>query len=246
MISYRCPTCGCDDEHFSHVRANAPASVSCRGVNMVDQPNERVERRIENADGTVTLEYEEVEVAPSMEVCGGTALQRESLPGEQFSRPARGFEPLVIYERPGYDTAPPEFKRSHQKYYVPGRNNEPTEPGMRRIDITGIHQYNRVAKEINAHELQKMTDHRDMHREYFGARRKAMREDVDARVGPARSHPLVQMLRRAMRKRSDGKFNARYGKPLDAHFHSQLIEFNQSNMQPWTAEDTGWKDRRAR
>ena len=179
--------------------------------------------------------------------CTAPALRRVTYPGEGVAVNARRFEPLCIYERVGYDNAAtPEFKRSHNKYYIPGRNNEPTEPGMKRIEITSIQQYNQVVKTINEHEVSKMRDHRDMHREYFGARRKAMREDVDARVGPQRSHPLVQMLRRAMRSRSDGKFNARYGKPLDARFHAQLIEFNQSNMQAFCDADTGWRDRRAR
>lgn len=182
----------------------------------------------------------------SLSKCTAVAIRRTSFPGEFVAVNARRFEPLAIFERANYDSRSDDYKRGHDRYYIPGRNNEPTEPGMKRIEITNIHDYNRVSKEINQYETQKMRDHRSMHEAYFGARRKAMREDVDARVGPQRSHPLISYLRYAMRKRSDNKFNARYGKPLDAHFHAQLIEYNQSNMQPWTAEDTGWKDRRAR
>ena len=182
----------------------------------------------------------------SLATCTAPALRRVTYPGEGVPVNARRFEPLCIYERADYDSIPADTRRSLQKYYVPGRNNEPTEPGMKRIEITNIHDYNRVIKQINAHEVDKMDAHRAMHREYFGARRKAMREDVDARVGPQRYHPLVQMLRRAMRARSDAKFNQRYGKRLDSQFQSQLIERNQSNMQDFCAEDTGWKSRRAR
>jgi hypothetical protein len=221
--TYRCLSCGGEHDEYRQNPHELPYAKVCGCV--VDSTG---------AEGTLGT-------------CAAPALRRVTYPGEGVALNARRFEPLVIYERAGYDNhASPEFKRSHQKYYIPGRNNEPTEPGMKRIEITSIAQYNSVVKAINAHEVSKMRDHREMHREYFGARRKAMREDVDARVGPARYHPLVQMLRRAMRARSDSKFERRYGKPLDARFHAQLIEFNQSNMQPWTAEDTNWKDRRAR
>jgi hypothetical protein len=182
----------------------------------------------------------------TLSTCTAPALRRVTYPGEGVAVNARRFEQLSVYEVADWDRKSDDFKRSHQRYYVPGRNNEPTESGYLRHDITNIQAYNKFVKRVNADEIAKMKDHRDMHREYFGARRKAMREDVDARVGPARSHPLVQMLRRAMRARSDSKFNARYGKPLDARFHAQLIEFNQGNIQPWTAEDTNWRDRRAR
>ena len=49
-----------------------------------------------------------------------------------------------------------------------------------------------------------------------------------------------------MRARSDRKSAERYGKALNANFHAQLLEFNQSNMQGFCAEDTGWRERRAR
>jgi hypothetical protein len=219
--TYRCLSCGGEHDEYRQNPRELPYAKVCGCA-------------VESTEATLST-------------CTAPALRRVTYPGEGVALNARRFEPLVIYERAGYDNhATPEFKRSHQKYYIPGRNNEPTEPGMKRIEITSIQQYNQVVRDINRHEVDKMRDHRDMHREYFGARRKAMREDVDARVGPARSHPLVQMLRRAMRARSDGKFNARYGKPLDARFHAQLIEFNQGNIQPWTAEDTNWRDRRAR
>ena len=246
MVSYRCPDCGCESEHFHFRAAEAPASVYCTGTKFVEQAAQKVERQVVQPDGTVLIEYEEVEQAPVLEVCTGTQLQRDSWMDPQWARPARGFEALVIYERANYDAESDDFKRGHDKYYIPGRNNEPTEPGMKRIEITQMHQYNQVIREINNYETQKMRDHRSMHEEYWKARRKAMREHVDARVGPQRSHPLIQYLRRVMRARSDQKSNARYGKPLDAHFHAQLIEFNQGKIQDWCAEDTGWKARRAR
>jgi hypothetical protein len=247
MISYRCPDCGSDDEHFHHSRTAAPASIECRGTRVVEQARQKIERQIvDPTTGTVTIEYEEIETAPQLAVCTGTAVQRDSLPGEIFSRPARGFEALVIYERAGYDSFTPEQKRSLQKYYVPGRNYEPTEPGMKRIEITNMAQYNRLVREVNRHEIAKMSDHREMHKTYFDARRKALRDDVNARVGPQRSHPLVAYLRNAMRKRSDRKSIDRYGKPLDARFHAQLLEFNQGNMQDFCDKDTGWRATRAK
>lgn len=243
MISYRCPDCGSDDEQFHHQRANAPSGVACRGTRVIERPKEKIEHQIKNADGTVTIEIEAVEVAPKLEPCGGTALQRESMPGELWARPARGFEAMVIYERMNYDALPADTKRSLNRFYIPGRNNEPTEPGMRRIEITNIAEYNRVSKEINAYETQKMRDHRAMHEYYWSQRRKALRDDVNARI---RSNPTLMALTRMVRARSDRKSAVRYGKSLDAHFHAQLIEFNQGKIQDWCAEDTGWKSRRAR
>jgi hypothetical protein len=218
--TYHCLACNGEHEEYRQNPRDLPYAKVCGCA-------------VESTDETLTT-------------CTAPALRRVTYPGEGVAVNARRFEQLSVYEVADWDHKSDDFKRGHQRYYVPGRNNEPTESGYLRHDITNIQAYNRFVKRVNAGEIAKMKDHRDMHREYFGARRKAMREDVDARVGPARSHPLVQMLRRAMRARSDGKFNARYGKPLDARFHAQLIEFNQSNMQPWTAEDTNWRDRRAR
>src|SRR5262249_35740654 len=160
---------------------------------------QKVERRIENPDGTVTIELEEVEQAPEMRICAKPMLQRESHLDPTWARPARGFEALVIYERANYDAQSGDFQSGHDRYYIPGRNNEPTEPGMKRIEITNIAQYNQVSKQINAYETQKMRDHRVMHEEYWKARRKALRSDVDARVGPVRSHPLIKYLTQTMR-----------------------------------------------
>jgi hypothetical protein len=82
-----------------------------------------------------------------------------------------------------------------------------------------------------------------MHEYYWGQRRKAMRDNVDARIRP---HPTLISLARIIRKISDQKTINRYGKPLDAHFHSQLLEFNQGNIQDYCSEDTGWRSRRAK
>jgi hypothetical protein len=246
MISYRCPDCGSDAEHFHHSASSAPVSIQCSGFKEKEAVREKIERQVVQPDGSIVLEYEEVELAPALEVCAGTMLQRDSHLDPSWARPARGFEALVIFERANYDQQSDDFKRGHDRYYIPGRNYELTEPGMKRIEITNIAQYNQVSKSINAYETNKMRDHRAMHEEYFKARRKAMREDVNARVGPMRNHPLISYLRTAMRKRSDQKSAVRYGKALDAHFHAQLIEYDQGKIQDWCAEDTGWKARRAK
>lgn len=243
MISYRCPDCGTDAEHFHHSSPSAPASVTCVGFKEKAVEVEKIEHQIKNPDGTVTIELEEVELAPALEVCTGTMLQRESHLDPSWARPARAFEALVIYERQGYDQMSADFKRGHDRYYIPGRNNEPTEPGMKRIEITNIHQYNQVSKAINTYETNKMRDHRAMHEEYWKARRKAMRDNVDARI---RHNPLMMSLSRMIRKRSDQKSAVRYGKALDAHFHAQLIEYDQGKIQDYCDADTGWKSKRAK
>jgi len=233
MISYRCPDCGSDDEHFYHSSDKAPASVECRGTKVVEAQKQTVERKVDNGDGTQSIELEEVELAPALTACTGTATKRESLPGEQWARPARGFEPLVIYQNASDPT----------KFSFPGRNNEPTDPGYRRIEITSMHEYNKWAKHINQVEIAKMSDHREMHREYWKARRGAMRDDVNARI---RHSPVLKALARMVRPRYDAKFEKRYSKPLDSRFHSQLLEFNQGNIQDYCDADTGWKSRRAK
>jgi hypothetical protein len=181
--------------------------------------------------------------AAEASVCQAAAVRRTTYPGEGVPLNARRFEPLVVYERANYESASDDFKRGHDKYYIPGRNNEPTEPGMIRHEITNIQDYNRFSKSVNAYETQKGRDHRSMHEFYWSQRRKALRDHVDARI---RHNPLLMSLARLIRKRSDQKSAARYGKGMDAHFHSQLIEFNQGSIQDWCAEDTGWKSRRAR
>lgn len=244
MVSYRCPDCGADDEHFYHSAADAPASLDCRGLKMSAPAYKEIQREVANPDGTVTVEIEKVELAPTLDLCGGTAMQRVSLPGEMWARPARGFEPLVIYERANYESLPDDQKRSLNRFYVPGRNNEPTEPGMKRIEITSIAQYNQEIKRINEYETQQMRDHREMHRVYWSARRRAMRDDVNARI---RHSPLLVALARMARAHSDRKSAVRYGgRNLDAKFHAQLIEFDQGKIQDWCDADTGWKSRRAR
>jgi hypothetical protein len=215
---------------------------ACEGVLLSEPEIEKrqVERKIDNADGTQTIEYEEVELelAPTMSICTGTMTQCSLLEVPRYGvRNARGFEPLVVYERVG------ELARGQDRYYVPGRNNEPTEAGMKRIELTNMAEYNRFVKTANEYETAKMRDHREMHRFYWNSRRKAMRDHVDARI---RHSPLLVSLARMVRARSDRKTDVRYGKPLDAHFHSQLMEFNQGSIQDFCAEDTGWKATRAR
>jgi len=235
MISYRCPDCGSDEEEFHH--SNAPNQIACRGFKINEAQKQTIERKIENGDGTFTLELEEVELAPTLSACAGAALRRVSWPGELWARPARGFEPLVIYQH----AADPS------KFSFPGRNNEPTDAGYKRIEITNMAQYNHWVKHINNVEVDKMKDHREMHREYWKARRGAMREDVNARI---RHSPTLLSLARLVRPRYDAKFEKRYSKPLDARFHSQLLEFNQGNIQDFCAEDSGgrkgWKSSRAK
>ena len=246
MISYRCPDCGRDDEHFYHRASAAPASVQCVGFREAEERFEEIQHEVRNVDGTLTIEVELVALAPTLTPCAGTALQRETLPGERRARPARGFADIVVYEYDNWDGKSDEFKRGHQRYYVPGRNYESTEPGMKRVVLNSMHDYNRFIKRANEEITSDMRNHREMHRTYWEARRKALREDVNARVGPVRTHPLIAHLMRAMRQRSDRKTQERYGKPLDAHFHSQLLEFNQGNMQDWCDAETRWRSRRAR
>lgn len=243
MIAFKCPCCGRVEDQFLHPRnIHAGMTRECEGV-ILPEPEirkEKVEIRINNPDGTQTIEYEEIELelAPAMTICTGTMTQCSLMEVPRYgSRNARGFEPLVVYERVG------ELSRGQQRYYVPGRNNEPTEPGMKRVELTNMAEYNRFVKTANEYETGKMRDHREMHRFYWDSRRKAMRDHVDSRI---RHSPLLVSLARLVRARSDRKSNARYGKPLDAHFHSQLMEFNQGNIQDFCAEDTGWKATRAR
>jgi hypothetical protein len=243
MLSYVCPDCGAEQEHFHHSRTAAPVSYVCEAVRFSDSQKQRIEHRTANPDGTETITYEEVETVPEMLICTGTAVQTETYPGQLYAANAKRFEELVVYERMGWEQMAPEVKRKLDRYYVPGRNSEPTEPGMRRIELTNMGEYNSFIRSANAHYLQQMTDHRDMHREYWKARRKALREHVDARV---RHNPLWVSMLRAIRARSDAKFVKRYSKSLDPAFQAQLIERNQGNMQDWCAEDTGWKARRAR
>ncbi len=212
---YRCLDCGGEHEEYRTSPRDLPYAKVCGCL---------TETKLE--DG-------------SIEKCTAVALRRTTYPGEGVPLNARRFEPLVIYERANSEN----LGVSQNRFWFPGRNNEPTEPGMKRIEITSIQQYNQVVKRINQYETQKGRDHREMHRMYWGARRKAMRENVDARIRP---EPLYKMLARMVRARSDQKTDKRYGKAMDAHFHAQLIEFDQGKIQDFCAEDTGWKSRRAK
>lgn len=233
MISYQCSVCGCQEEHFHHRSSDAPESIQCRSVNLSETKGPKVEHRIVNPDGTETIEYLTVENVPTMTVCPGTLTVRDSWLDSSFSRPARPFEPLVLYQSVVDPT----------KFSVPGRNNEPTDAGYRRVEITSMHQYHKLAKSINNIERSKMSDHREMHKTYWDARRHALRDDVNARI---RHDQGLVNLASLVRRRSDNKSNRRYGKALEPNFHSQLLEFNQGNMQDFCAEDTGWKSTRAR
>lgn len=217
--TYRCVSCGGEHEEYRTNTRDLPYAKVCGCL---------TETKLD--DG-------------SIEKCTAVALRRTTYPGEGVALNARRFEPMAIYERANYDSLPDDAKRSLNRYYVPGRNNEPDEPGMKRIEITNINEYNKVVKRINAYETQKMRDHRAMHQEYWKARRSAMRDDVNARI---RHSPLLRSLARLVRARSDRKSDVRYGKSLDAHFHGQLIEFDQGKIQAWTDKDNGWKDRRAK
>jgi hypothetical protein len=216
--TYRCTSCSGEHEQYNQNPRLLPYAKVCGCV-------------IESSDST------------SAETCTAPALRRTTYPGEGVALNARRFEQLSVFEVHDWDHKSDDFKRSHQRYYVPGRNYEPVEPGYVRHDLTNIQDYNRFVKTVSSHELQKMRDHRAMHEEYWRARRKSMRDDVNARI---RHSPLLMSIARMVRARSDRKSDARYGRALDPHFHAQLLEFNQSSMQAFCDADTGWKDRRAR
>ena len=212
---YRCLHCAGEHEEYRQNPRNLPYAKVCGSA-------------LEDAEGNLTT-------------CTAPALRRVTLPGEGVPLNARRFEPLVIYERANYTVD--QLARGLNRYYIPGRNNEPTEPGMKRIELTDIHSYNRVQKEISGWETNLMTARRETHREYFQEQRKKVRDDVNARFSQSSRY---LGLRQLMRARSDRKSAERYGKALNANFHAQLIEFDQGNMQDYCDYDTGWKSRRAR
>lgn len=176
-----------------------------------------------------------ISVEGGIDKCSAPALRRVTYPGEGVALNARRFEPLVLYQ----SAADPS------KISVPGRNYEPTDPGYKRIEITSIAQYNTLVKKINESETSKMRDHRYMHQEYWSQRRKAMRDEINARIRNDGAH-RSRLLARWMRERSDSKTIQRYGKPLDAHFHSQLLEFDQGHIQDYCDKDTNWRATRAK
>jgi hypothetical protein len=216
---YRCLHCAGEHEEYRQNPRNLPYAKVCNSA-------------LEDAEGNLTT-------------CTAPALRRVTLPGEGVPLNARRFEPLVIYERANYTVD--QLARGLNRYYIPGRNNEPTEPGMKRIELTDIHSYNRVQKEISGWETNLMSARRETHREYFQEQRKKVRDDVNARFSQSSRY---LGLRQLMRARSDRKSAERYGKALNANFHAQLLEFNQGNMQDWCAEDSGgrkgWQSNRAR
>ena len=233
MIAYSCPCCGSFEEHFYHRSSDAPETLSCRSVTFAEPEKQTIKQRVVNDDGTESIELVEVELASELITCSGVMPQRESWLESSYARPARGFEPLVVYQSAADPT----------KFSIPGRNYEPTDPGYVRREITSMHEYNKLVKQVNNIERSKMSDHREMHRTYWDARRRAMRDDVNARIRPnARMIDLARLIR----KRSDEKTNKRYGKPLEPNFHAQLLEFDQGKIQDWCDKDTGWKARRAR
>jgi len=235
MISYVCPCCGAGDEHYYHRQSDAPEFLSCRSVDFLTPEKKTIEQKIVNPDGTETVELVEVELEPEMTACTGIMTQRESWLDSTTARPARGFEPLVVYQSATDPT----------KFSIPGRNYEKTDPGYKRIEITNMHEYNKLVKQVNNIERSKMSDHREMHKTYWDARRRAMRDNVNARVGSSGMSRIVDLLR-TIRKRSDTKTNKRYGKPLEPNFHAQLLEFNQGKIQDYCDADTGWKATRAK
>jgi hypothetical protein len=214
--TYRCTVCGGEHEEYRQNPRELPYAKVCGCIQVLDRDDE--------SDG-------------SLDKCTGVALRRTTYPGEGVPLNARRFERMVLFR---YVGEPP---RGIEKYYVPGRNHEPTESNYERIEITDIAHYNRVVKEVNSHEVRKMSDHRSMHEEYWKARRRAMRDHVDARI---RHNPTLVSLARIIRKISDAKSARRYGKPLDSRFHGQLIEFNQGSIQDFCAEDTKWRATRAK
>jgi hypothetical protein len=212
---YRCLHCAGEHEEYRQNPRNLPYAKVCGSA-------------LEDMEGNLTI-------------CTAPAIRRVTLPGEGVPLNARRFEPLVIYERANYTVD--QLARGLNRYYIPGRNNEPTEPGMKRIELTDIHSYNRVQKEISGWETNLMSARRETHREYFAEQRRKVRDGVNVRFSQSSRY---LGLRQLMRARSDRKSAERYGKTLNANFHAQLLEFNQGNMQDWCAEDTGWKSRRAR
>lgn len=160
--------------------------------------------------------------------CGGDAARIYSLPGE---RTAKRFDPIVVWVS----------NDDPDRISIPGDPNEPVDEGYHKVEITNLREADRWADRINRIETRKAEGYRDSERQYWDDVARERRADIRARIG---SNPRAAALFSAVQKYVDAKRARRYGKPLDARAHFQVISFDSSNRDGYSGPDTDWRTRR--
>lgn len=167
-------------------------------------------------------------------------------PGTLAHSNAQRFDPVVVFRKPD------------GSLYVPGRSNERTPQGMKRIELTSAQAVRRFENEQDA-RLKSIKEQK-LEREDSGFRplRKARRETLKAqmegrepivnREGKKVYHnfsgPGRKFAEFAMKKADERPSLSRQAQKYDPGFHVECFSVDSSNRSPHNDTDTGFKDKR--
>ena len=164
--------------------------------------------------------------------CGKVAtLIWTKFPGTLAHSNAQRFDPVTVFRKPD------------GSLYVPGRSNEPTPDGMKRIELTSASQVRDFERRENARLKEVKAQKLEREDNAFKPLKKAKREELKRKMrdfsGPGRKFAefaMAQSDKRPSQSHIASKF--------DPGFYAECFSVDSANRLPHNDTDTCFKDRR--
>ena len=128
------------------------------------------------------------------------------------------------------------------KYQFPGSATDTCPDGYVEITLDSIRAMEKFTRTFNEAERQRLTEEREYQRLYFD---KKIRERRREALEKHWTNPKAIALLRACAAYVDKKRALKYAQKIEPNFHLQALEFDATNRQGFSSEETGWKDKKA-
>jgi hypothetical protein len=128
------------------------------------------------------------------------------------------------------------------KYQFPGSSTDVCPDGYTEVTLDSVRSMEQFTKSFNETERLRLTEEREYQRLYFDRVIRERRVDALARLW---HNPQALALLRACASYVDKKREIKYAQKIEPNFHLQPLEFDASNRQGFSSEETGWKDKKA-
>ena len=154
--------------------------------------------------------------------------------GSIYGQNAQRFDPVVVWQS----------NVDPFKYSFPGQANEPCPSDYHRMELTNMREADRFVKEMNGIERRRLEEYRDMRHALDDAGIKERRAREDARGAV---NARAEALRRRVREWTDKlRERRREAHPrIDPQFHINVLSFDSGNRNSYSAEETGWRERKS-
>jgi DNA topoisomerase IA len=128
------------------------------------------------------------------------------------------------------------------KFQFPGAATDVCPAGYEEIVLDSIRAMEKFTKKFNEQERIRLTEEREYQKLYFDRQIRKHRQEQLEKLW---HNPRAIALLRACATYVDAKREKKYARKIEPNFHLQPLEFDASNRQGFSSEDTGWKDKKA-